>query len=87
MLSAAWRRACFAPFEMTDSIAVQLDGDWTNLFLPLGRAVLLIWLVSCANLLVFKMWAKQRVKAFLADGEQWPSHAEEGKRVSSSTYR
>jgi hypothetical protein len=47
---------------MTDSIEVTLGGNWINLFKPLGRVVVLIWLVSCANLTVFNVWAKRRVK-------------------------
>lgn len=58
---------CFAPFEMTDSIDEQLDGDWTNLFLPAGRVVILVWFVSCANLAVFRLWAQLRVRAYVRD--------------------
>jgi len=52
---------CFAPFEMTDRISDKLDGDWTNIFRPLGRVVILLWAIGCANYIVFRLWARVRV--------------------------
>lgn len=64
---------------MTDSIGEKLDGDWTRIFKPAGRAVLLLWLVSCGNLLVFRLWARARVRAHLRS-EDLAALTEEGKR-------
>lgn len=51
---------------MTDRISDQLDGSWTNLFLPLGRIVLILWAVGVVNMVVFRAWAQTRVRAALA---------------------
>jgi len=60
---------CFVPFQMTDSIEEDLDGDWTRVVRPLGRFILLLWCVSVLNLLLFRFWAGTRVKAYHAARE------------------
>jgi len=50
---------CFVDYGLTSSIEKDLDGDVTNLALPLGRLACLLFLVSCSLLLVFSTWAKR----------------------------
>jgi len=57
---------CFTPFEMTDTIDGRLGGDWTALFTPFGRVVLLLWAISCAQLVLFSAWARLRMRAHAA---------------------
>lgn len=51
----------FESFQMTDSIDEDLDGDWTNLFRPLGRAVLIASAAGFSSLVAFQVWASRRV--------------------------
>lgn len=51
---------CFAEYELTFTIDENLDGDWTNLILPLGRVALLLFMISMGFLLIFIMWAKRK---------------------------
>lgn len=66
-------KRCFAPFEMTDSIEDELGGDWTNLFTPLGRVVLLLWAISCAQLAIFSAWAWLRVRETRRGAQSGPA--------------
>ena len=45
---------------MTDTIAVTLHGDWTNMFRPDGKAVMLGWLAATFALVIFYAWASIR---------------------------
>lgn len=59
-------KKCFAPFEMTDTVSGELGGDWTNMFTPLGKGMMLLWCASCLQLCVFSAWARLRVRALAA---------------------
>jgi hypothetical protein len=54
---------------MTDSVEVTLGGDVGNLFLPLGKAVMVAFAVSWAQMIFFGQWAKARIRTFAADAE------------------
>lgn len=51
------------PFAMTDTVEETLGGDVGNLFLPLGKAVMVAFAVSCAQMIVFGQWAKARMRS------------------------
>jgi len=49
--------SCFESYQLTYTISENLDGDWTNILLPLGRIACLLFLVSCLQLYGFVAWA------------------------------
>ena len=71
-------RQCFVPFQMTDSIAVELHGDWTNIFTPLGRVMVVGWCISVMCLLVFQLWAAMESRALHAAESSSAPCVEEG---------
>lgn len=48
----------FQSYQVTDTIAEKLNGDWKNLVTPLGQIALLIFVLSIVLLLLFQCWAK-----------------------------
>jgi len=52
--------SCFETYSLTNTISDDLDGNWANMFKPLGRVAILIFLLSCALLWCFTSWAKVR---------------------------
>ncbi|CAJ1952883.1 unnamed protein product [Cylindrotheca closterium] len=59
---------CFATYQLTYTIEENLDGNWLNLILPLGRIASLLFFVSCGLLLVYMQWATKAAKEILTDG-------------------
>jgi len=57
---------CFYPYELTNTIDENLGGDWTALFLPLGKFAMLLFLISCVLLVVFRRWAYMCAKKRMA---------------------
>ena len=53
---------CFADYQLTYTIDEHLDGDWTNFVLPVGRAAILLFLLSCVLLFCFNVWARASKK-------------------------
>lgn len=51
---------CFEEYDLLYTIDDNLDGDWTNLFLTLGRVALLIFVLSIFFLGIFMWWASVR---------------------------
>jgi len=51
---------CFVPYQLTDTIAVELHGNWKNLVKPLGWAALLLFTISIFLFNVFYFWAKSK---------------------------
>ncbi len=49
---------CFVPHSLTDTIDGNLEGNATNLFLPLGWVAIILFLVSCVFLYIFQVWGK-----------------------------
>jgi len=49
---------CFVPYKLTDTIAVELHGNWLNLVKPLGWIALSLFTASLFLFAVFYMWAK-----------------------------
>ena len=49
---------CFEAYDLLYTIDEHLDGDWTNLILPLGRGALLLFVISMFLLVIFSLWAK-----------------------------
>jgi hypothetical protein len=62
---------------MTDSVEVTLGGDVGNLFLPLGKAVMVAFAVSSAQMILFGQWAKRRMRSF-ADPQSQQARVEDG---------
>jgi TRAP-type C4-dicarboxylate transport system permease small subunit len=56
---------CFANYELTYTIEDNLDGDWTNLLLPLGRAACLLFIVSCLELYGYIAWAGREARKLM----------------------
>lgn len=65
---------CFAEYELTDTISGKLDGNWANLFLPLGRIAVLLFLLSCALLWCFIAWAKRKSSQIMKGATVSPEH-------------
>eukprot|EP00978_Attheya_sp_CCMP212_P008618 scaffold20255_cov64-Attheya_sp.AAC.1 len=61
---------CFTEYELTDTIEEELDGDWTNLVLPLGRVALLLFAISLTLFYVFKKWATHKAAVLVDQMEQ-----------------
>lgn len=70
---------CFAEYELTDTISGKLDGNWANLFLPLGRLAVLIFLVSCLLLWCFITWAKRKSAQIMKGAAISPEHGNAGE--------
>lgn len=51
---------CFTPHTLTDSIAENLDGKVSNLFLPLGWVSVALFGVSCTLLFLFMTWGEKK---------------------------
>lgn len=68
-------KSCFAEYELTYTIDNNLDGDWTNLLLPLGRVASLLFLVSCMLQYGYIKWAEYEARKMMAyqDAEAGPS--------------
>ena len=48
---------CFAAYELTHSISVHLNGDWTNFVKPIGLIAIILFAVSIVFLNIFSSWA------------------------------
>lgn len=48
---------CFADFELTSTIEVDLQGDWTKIVKPYGALAILLFFLSCLLLIIFSVWA------------------------------
>eukprot|EP00567_Pseudictyota_dubia_P016077 CAMPEP_0197436476 /NCGR_PEP_ID=MMETSP1175-20131217/3917_1 /TAXON_ID=1003142 /ORGANISM="Triceratium dubium, Strain CCMP147" /LENGTH=900 /DNA_ID=CAMNT_0042965775 /DNA_START=350 /DNA_END=3052 /DNA_ORIENTATION=+ len=76
---------CFEDYELTDTISGQLDGNWTNLFKPLGRIAVLLFVISCALLWCFTSWAKRKSVLIVKGTTVSPEHgmADGGETLAS----
>mmetsp|Transcript_20778 Transcript_20778/g.60442 ORF Transcript_20778/g.60442 Transcript_20778/m.60442 type:complete len:916 (-) Transcript_20778:1865-4612(-) len=65
---------CFAEYELTDTISDKLDGNWANLFKPLGRLAVVIFVASCILLWFFNTWAKRKSAQIMKGAMISPEH-------------
>eukprot|EP00980_Cylindrotheca_fusiformis_P002222 scaffold517_cov119-Cylindrotheca_fusiformis.AAC.5 len=56
----------FADYQLTYTIDENLDGDWTNILLPLGRTASLLFVVSCIQLYGYTTWASCKARQLMA---------------------
>jgi len=56
----------FAEYELTYTIDDNLDGDWTNLLLPLGRVASILFIASCILLYGYLKWAEYQARKMMA---------------------
>lgn len=63
----------FAEYELTYTIDENLDGDWTNLLLPLGKVASILFLASCILLYIYMKWAEYEARKMMAYQEAGPS--------------
>merc|ERR1711879_303802 len=54
---------CFTPFDVTSSIAADLGGNPLNIMQPLGWLGTALFAGSMCCLMMFKMWARIRVRS------------------------
>mmetsp|Transcript_1860 Transcript_1860/g.4201 ORF Transcript_1860/g.4201 Transcript_1860/m.4201 type:complete len:845 (+) Transcript_1860:54-2588(+) len=59
-------KSSFAEYELTYTIEKNLDGDWANLLLPLGRVASALFLASCTLLYVYVKWAGYQARKMMA---------------------
>ena len=55
---------CFVPYKLTDTIRVDLHGNWKNLVKPLGWISILLFVISLFLFFIFYMWAKVSNQTF-----------------------
>jgi len=58
---------CFSEYDLMYSIREHLDGNWTNIVLPLGRVALLLFAIACALQYIFVSWATTKADAMEHD--------------------
>jgi len=64
-----YQEGCFENYQLTDTIELQLEGQWTNLVKkPLGWISISIFFVSIIFFLVFKIWAKREAAKQYEEG-------------------
>jgi len=51
---------CFRDYEITFTIDKNLDGDWKNIVKPLGLVAIILLLLSCTLLYIFRHWAMRK---------------------------
>ncbi|CAJ1931780.1 unnamed protein product [Cylindrotheca closterium] len=56
----------FAEYELTYTIDNNLDGDWTNLLLPLGRIASLLFVISSVLVYGYVKWAGHEARKMMA---------------------
>ena len=55
---------CFEPYDISDSIAVQLGGDPFNVVKPLGWYCAYLLLAGCLPLLLYQLWRQCRLYTY-----------------------
>lgn len=65
----------FAEYELTYTIDDNLDGDWANLLLPLGRVASLLFIVSCVLLYGYLKWAEYEARKMMSYQDSQPVEA------------
>lgn len=73
-------RSSFAEYELTYTIDNNLDGDWTNLLLPMGRIACLLFLISCILVYSYIKWAEYEARKMMGYQD-----AESGQTGSNQT--
>jgi len=69
---------CFVPHSLTDTIDGNLEGNATNLFLPLGWVAMILFLVSCVFLYIFQVWGKKQAKILASSTNVQVSSSNQG---------
>lgn len=62
-------RSSFADYQLTYTIEENLDGDWTNILLPLGRTASLLFIVSCIQLYGYTVWASCEARKLIVQND------------------
>jgi len=72
---------CFAEYELTYTIDENLDGDWKNFLLPLGRTACVLFIISCVEVYGYTSWAGCEARKFMAQNH----HDEEAPEVDADS--
>jgi len=57
-ISSIFSTYCFAEYDLSSTVADDLDGNWTSLLLFWGWIVMILFLVSVSLLIVFNHWGQ-----------------------------
>jgi len=68
---------CFVPYKLTDTIAVELHGNWLNLVKPLGWIALSLFAGSLFLFTVFYMWAKSKANKKCRKADETATYGDE----------
>jgi len=71
---------CFREYDLMYTIGEHLGGKWINIILPLGRVVLLLFIISYTLLFSFEYWATAKTTAELKS-----IHEDETKQLLANT--
>jgi len=65
-----FQRSCFVPYNLTDTIEVQLKGNWRNLVKDLGWMSLGLFVMSTFLFCWFVFWAKRKATLMCDEAEK-----------------